>query len=97
MENKKKNRIIETYKYQSLLGEGSYGKVYLVRANLSKKYYAMKTIDINLLNENQKKEALQEARILKKIRSSKHNKIKGSFHSKKAKRDIKYNNRICRW
>ena len=39
MENKKKNRIIETYKYQSLLGEGSYGKVYLVRANISKKYY----------------------------------------------------------
>ena len=67
MENKKKNRIIETYKYQSLLGEGSYGKVYLVRANISKKYYAMKTIDINLLNENQKKEALQEARILKKF------------------------------
>ena len=88
MENKKKNRIIETYKYQSLLGEGSYGKVYLVRANISKKYYAMKTIDINLLNENQKKEALQEARILKKLDHPNIIKLKEVFIAKKPKETL---------
>ena len=83
---KKKNKITETYKYQSLLGEGSYGKVYLVRANISKKYYAMKTIDINLLNEHQRKEALKEARILKKLDHPNIIKLKEIFNQK-AKRE----------
>ena len=86
MENKK--RKIETYKYIGLLGEGSYGKVYLVISNSTKKYYAMKTIEISQLNEEQKKEALQEAKILKKLDHPNIIKLKEVFIAKKPKETL---------
>ena len=86
MENKK--RKIETYKYIGLLGEGSYGKVYLVISNSTKKYYAMKTIEISQLNEEQKKEALQEAKILKKLDHPNIIKLKEVFIAKKPRETL---------
>ena len=86
MENKK--RKMETYKYKALLGEGSYGKVFLVISNITKKYYAMKTIDINQLNEEQKKEALQEAKILKKLDHPSIIKLKEVFIAKKPRETL---------
>ena len=46
----------------------------------------MKTIDINLLNEHQRKEALKEARILKKLDHPNIIKLKEIFNQK-AKRE----------
>ena len=86
MENKK--RKMETYKYKSLLGEGSYGRVYLVISNITKKYYAMKTIDITQLNEQQKKEALQEAKILKKLDHPNIIRLKEVFIAKKPRETL---------
>ena len=79
---------METYKYKALLGEGSYGKVFLVISNITKKYYAMKTIDINQLNEEQKKEALQEAKILKKLDHPSIIKLKEVFIAKKPRETL---------
>ena len=77
----------ETYKYINFIGEGMYGKVYLVKGTKTKKYFAMKTIDINNLKENQRKECYFESKILQKL---------DHIHSKKANLYIKYSNRICR-
>ena len=79
---------METYKYKSLLGEGSYGRVYLVISNITKKYYAMKTIDITQLNEQQKKEALQEAKILKKLDHPNIIRLKEVFIAKKPRETL---------
>ena len=79
---------METYKYKALLGEGSYGKVFLVISNITKKYYAMKTIDITQLNEQQKKEALQEAKILKKLDHPSIIKLKEVFIAKKPRETL---------
>ena len=79
---------METYKYKSLLGEGSYGRVYLVISNITKKYYAMKTIDITQLNEQQKKEALQEAKILRKLDHPNIIRLKEVFIAKKPRETL---------
>ena len=79
---------METYKYKALLGEGSYGRVYLVISNITKKYYAMKTIDITQLNEQQKKEALQEAKILKKLDHPNIIRLKEVFIAKKPRETL---------
>ena len=55
------------YKKKKILGEGSYGKAYLVEEIHSKKEYAMKTITISGLNKKEIEDAKKEAKILKNL------------------------------
>ena len=55
------------YKKKRLLGEGSYGKAFLVEETHTKKEYAMKTIIIKGLSKNEVEDAKKEVKILKKL------------------------------
>ena len=55
------------YKKKKILGEGSYGKAYLVEETHTKKEYAMKTIIISGLNKKEIEDAKKEAKILKNL------------------------------
>ena len=73
----------ETYKYINFIGEGMYGKVYLVKGTKTKKYFAMKTIDVNNLKENQRKECYFESKILQKLDHPNIIKLKEVFIARK--------------
>ena len=60
----KEREEFEQYTKIKLLGEGSFGKAYLVTRNSDGLQCVMKQIDIGRLSEQQKKETLQEARLL---------------------------------
>ena len=55
---------LEKYIKQRLLGEGSFGKAYLVRAESTNELFVIKEIDITCMNEAERKETLKEAKIL---------------------------------
>ena len=64
--NKHKNKYDkETYTQIKILGEGSFGKAYLVRSNLDNKEYVWKNIDLSKFDEKYKKYALDEISVLK--------------------------------
>lgn len=50
-----------------LLGEGSFGKAYLVKRNRDGMMCVMKTIDISKMSETERKEVLQESRLLEAL------------------------------
>ena len=50
-----------------LLGEGAYGKAYLVRSNTDRRYCVIKIINIENMTEKEKKDTLTESRILKQL------------------------------
>jgi len=54
----------EAYQKVKLLGEGSFGKAFLVRRVKDSNMCVMKMIDIGRMSEREKKEVLQEARLL---------------------------------
>ena len=54
----------EAYQKVKLLGEGSFGKAFLVRRVNDGNMCVMKMIDIGRMSEKEKKETLQEARLL---------------------------------
>ena len=54
----------EAYQKVKLLGEGSFGKAFLVRRVKDSNMCVMKMIDIGRMSEKEKKETLQEARLL---------------------------------
>ena len=59
-----KNLAHEIYTRIKLLGEGSYGKAFLVQSKSNKKYCVIKQLDINLLSPDEKRDAIKESKIL---------------------------------
>lgn len=64
MQNIKERAEFENYQKGKLLGEGSFGKAYLVTRQSDGLQCVMKQIDIGRMSEKEKKEVLQEARLL---------------------------------
>jgi len=54
----KEREEFEKYSKLKLLGEGSFGKAYLVERLSDKLYCVMKVIDITRMSESEKKETL---------------------------------------
>ena len=57
----------ETYTALNFLGSGGFGEAYLVRSNKTLKNYVMKSINFELLTEENRKYTINEAFLLKKI------------------------------
>ena len=76
----------ETYTSKRFLGEGSYGKVYLIQSNLTKIEYVCKNIDLTSLNKENEKSALNEVRVLKKCKHPNIILFKEAFITRKPKR-----------
>jgi len=55
------------YKRVKLLGEGSYGKAYLVKCLSDESYCVIKQLDISNMGEKEKKETYNEAKVLKSL------------------------------
>ena len=55
------------YKRVKLLGEGSYGKAYLVKCLSDDSYCVVKQLDISNMSEKEKKETYNEAKVLKSM------------------------------
>lgn len=50
-----------------LLGEGSFGRAYLVKVNATNEQAVVKEIDLGKIPESEKKEAIKEAKILESM------------------------------
>ena len=72
----------EMFTKLNLIGEGSYGKVYLIKDNIDEKYYALKKIDLNLMNEEEKNKATNEVKILQKLDCPYIIKLKNFYYEK---------------
>lgn len=57
----------EVYKKVKTLGEGSFGKAYLVECQSDKSLAVIKQIDITQMSEEEKKETLDEAKIMENL------------------------------
>jgi NIMA (never in mitosis gene a)-related kinase 1/4/5 len=57
----------EAYEKIKLLGEGSFGKAYLVSRQSDGKLCVMKMIDIHSMTEAEKREVVQESRLLEAL------------------------------
>lgn len=55
------------YKKVKLLGEGAFGKAYLIQRNTDGLQCVMKVIDITRMSEHERKETLQEAKIIEHL------------------------------
>lgn len=73
----------QTYQMIKLLGEGAYGKAYLVRSNTDRRYCVIKIINIENMTEKEKKDTLTESRILKQLEHQNIIKLKEVFMAKK--------------
>lgn len=67
MNHLKQQEEFEKYKKIKLLGEGSFGKAYLIERVSDKLLCVMKTIDIGRMSESEKRETLQEAKIIEHL------------------------------
>lgn len=66
MESKEK-KPTPLYKQIKLLGQGSFGKAYLVKNTLNNKNYVIKSMILEEMSEKEQKEAYLEAKILEKL------------------------------
>lgn len=57
----------EHYKRLKLLGEGSFGKAYLVECVSDKSLCVIKQVDLSKMNDKEKKDTLNEAKILEAL------------------------------
>ena len=73
----------ETYTALNFLGSGGFGEAYLVRSNKTLKNYVMKSINFELLTEENRKYTINEAFLLKKIDHPNIIKFKEVFEVKK--------------
>ena len=64
VESKKPAKAFETYKKVSTLGVGSFGTAYLVECQSDKSLAVIKQIDIAQMSEEERRETLNEAKIL---------------------------------
>lgn len=67
MNHLKEREEFEKYKKIKLLGEGSFGKAYLIERVSDRLMCVMKTIDIGRMSESEKRETLQEAKIIEHL------------------------------
>lgn len=58
----------ELYRRIKLLGEGSFGKAYLVECKADKSLCVIKQVDLSQMKEDERKETIKEARILEALR-----------------------------
>ena len=73
----------ETYTALNFLGSGGFGEAYLVKSNKTLKNYVMKSINFELLTEENRKYTINEAFLLKKIDHPNIIKFKEVFEVKK--------------
>lgn len=59
--------MLDHYKVVSTLGEGAFGKCFLVKSASSPQLRVIKQIDLNPLSHSERNEALREAKILEKL------------------------------
>ena len=57
----------ETYTVQKFLGNGAFGKAYLIKSNETQINYVMKRICLNILDEKERKNVINEGLLLKRI------------------------------
>ena len=76
-------RVKETYTAIKFLGKGGFGEAYLVKSNMTKKNYVMKSINFELLDEKNKLYTINEAILLKNIDHPNIIKFKEVFEVKK--------------
>ena len=81
----KEREEFEKYKKVKLLGEGSFGKAYLIERVSDKLLCVMKTIEIGRMSEAEKKETLQEARIIEQMHHTNIVKFIETFKTKRNK------------
>jgi len=73
----------ETYTVIKFLGNGGFGEAYLINSNITRKNYVMKSINFDLLDDENKKYTINEAILLKKIDHPNIIKFKEVFEVKK--------------
>ena len=61
---------MENFEILETLGEGSYSTVYKVKRKLDNQIYALKKVKLLNLNEREKKNSLNEVRILASVKSN---------------------------
>ena len=67
MQNIKERPEFEEYSKVKLLGEGSFGKAFLVRRVKDGNQCVMKMIDIHRMSDKEKREVVQEAKLLEAL------------------------------
>jgi len=67
------------------LGEGSFGKAYLIERIADSLMCVMKVIDMSRMSENERKETLQEAKIIEHLQHPNIVKFIETFKTKKGK------------
>lgn len=58
----------ELYKRIKLLGQGSYGKAYLVQVLSDNSYCVIKQMDLSAMNDEEKRDTLNEAKVLEALK-----------------------------
>ena len=56
------------YKRERVIGRGSFGTAYLVRCRADSRHYVLKRLDLGHMNRKEQDEAMNEARVLEKLR-----------------------------
>ena len=56
------------YKRESVIGKGSFGTAYLVRCRTDSRQYVLKRLDLSHMSAKEADEAMNEARVLEKLR-----------------------------
>ena len=82
----KQNIEKETYSQKRFLGEGAFGKVYLIQSNKTNLEYVCKNIDLSSSSEEKQKSALSEVSVLKKCKHPNIILFKEAFITRKPKR-----------
>lgn len=75
----------ELYKRIKLLGEGSYGKAYLVECVSDGSLCVIKQVDLSKMSEQEKKDTLKEAKILEALRHPNIVRFREVYKTKKGK------------
>lgn len=75
----------QLYKRIKMLGEGSFGKAFLVQSHTNQSYYVIKQIDMSGLKENEKLNVIKEAKILEALKHPNIICFKDIYKTKKGK------------
>ena len=78
-------KTYETYKKVQTLGVGSFGTAYLVECQSDKALAVIKQIDIQTMNEDERKETLREAKILEVLNHPNIVRFREVYKTKKGK------------
>lgn len=85
MNQLKTSEEFEHYRKIKLLGEGSFGKAYLIERISDKLMCVMKTIDLSRMSEPERRETLQEAKIIEHLEHPNIVKFIETFKTKRGK------------